>query len=58
MATQSRAMIKEVADICWYMRGGITWIEAWQLTHAERREIAQTIKENIERTEKTGLALL
>ena len=58
MATQSRAIMEEVADICWYMRGSVTWDQAWRLTLNERKAISKTIKSNIERTEKHGMPLL
>lgn len=54
----SRAITKDIAEICWYMRGSITWDQAWRLTHKQKQVISQVIKDNIERTEKTGLALL
>ena len=58
MATQSRAIIQEVANVCWYMRGGLSWTEAWNLSPREKEAINKTIKDNIENTEKSGLALL
>ena len=58
MATDRRAIRKEVVDICWYMRGGITWEEAWQLNQDDKVEIHKLIKDNIERTEKFGMPLL
>ncbi len=58
MAIESRAITQEVADICWYMRGSITWDQAWRLTQNERTAISKTIKDNVERTQKTGIALL
>ena len=55
-------MDKEAADIrnealkmCWYMRGGITYSEVMNLSHAERTMIGAIIKENLETTKKTGL---
>lgn len=54
MATQSRAITQEVADICWYMRGGVTWDQAWRLTLEDKKAISKTIKNNIERAEKSG----
>ena len=55
---ESRAITQELADICWYMRGSITWDQAWRLTHKQREIIHKIIKSNIERTEKSGIALL
>ena len=58
MVTDRGAIIREVTEICWYMRGGITWDQAWRLTYPEKTQIFKIIKENIERTEKTGIPLL
>lgn len=58
MAIESRAITQEVADICWYMRGSVSWDQAWRLTRKDRSVIFKTIKDNVERTEKTGIALL
>lgn len=58
MATDRRAIRREVADICWYMRGGITWEESWQLCQDDKIEIHKVIKYNIERTEKSRMPLL
>lgn len=54
MAADRGAIMKEVAEICWYMRGGVTWDQAWQLTQPEKIQIFKTIKENVERMQKTG----
>ena len=55
-------MDKETADIrqeaiklSWYMRGGISYEQALQLSSAERTTISDLIKENLETTKKTGL---
>lgn len=58
MHLAARAITKEVADICWYMRGSINWDQAWRLTRQHREIIIKLIKDNIERTEKTGLPLI
>lgn len=58
MAIESRAIMQEVADICWFMRGSISWDQAWRLTHKQKEVISKTIKNNIERTEKNNMALL
>lgn len=55
---EARMLTDQIYDICWYMRGGVTREEAWQLSLRERKKIMKLIKENIERTNKTGLALL
>jgi len=58
MATDSKAIIKEVAEICWYMRGSITWDEAMRLSHDQKEIISAFIKENIERGDKAGIPLI
>lgn len=55
---EARALTDQIYEICWYMRGGVSREEAWQLSHRERKKIMKLIKENIDRTNKTGLALL
>ncbi len=39
---------------CWYMRGGLTWQEALNLSPEERGILAGMVKENMETTKKTG----
>jgi hypothetical protein len=45
----------EALKMCWYMRGGLTYVEAMNLSHSERELIGQLIKENLETTKKSGL---
>ena len=45
----------EVLKMCWYMRGGLTYTEAMNLSHEERTMIGRLIKENLETTKKSGL---
>ena len=56
------AMEKETHDIrldvlklCWYMRGGITYEEAMQMSQNEREIINDIVKDNYETTKKSGL---
>jgi hypothetical protein len=39
----------------WYMRGGLSYDHALQLSVSERRAINEIIKENLDTTKKTGL---
>jgi len=39
----------------WYMRGGINYEQALQLSAGEREIISNIIKENMETTKKSGL---
>ena len=45
----------DVLKMCWYMRGGITYEEAMQMSQAEHEIINGIIKENLETTKKTQL---
>ena len=55
-------MEKEIKDIrqeaikmAWYMRGGLTYYQALQLSVGERTIINELIKDNLDTTKKTGL---
>lgn len=39
----------------WYMRGGLSFAEAMNLSVDEREIIAEIVKDNIETTKKSGL---
>jgi len=56
--SEARGIEKSIFEICWYMRGGITLEEAWQLSYDQRTTISEIISKNIERTKESGLALL
>lgn len=58
MAQESGAIEKQVFEICWYMRGGINVEQAWLLSYNERSIIMDIVKDNVERTKESGLALL
>ena len=56
------ALEKEVNDIrlealrmSWYMRGGLPYDQALQLSVSERKLINGIVKENMETTKKSGL---
>lgn len=42
--------------MCWYMRGGVTVSEAFELSYEDRKIISDIIKDNLETTKKTGMA--
>ena len=39
----------------WYMRGGLSYEQALQLSASEREIVSNLIKENMETTKKSGL---
>jgi hypothetical protein len=44
----------ETMKVCWFMRGGVTWQEALNLSPEERSVVSQLVKENMETTKKSG----
>ena len=46
---------QEALQMSWYMRGGISYEQALQLSKSERDIIGKIIKENMETTKKSGL---
>jgi len=55
MEQESKALKAELFSFCWYMRGGLTYSEAMELSTEERQLIAKLIKENMEVTNKSGM---
>jgi hypothetical protein len=46
---------QEAIRMTWYMRGGINYEQALQLSLSERKIISALIKENLDTTKKSGL---
>jgi|TARA_B100001093_G_scaffold475412_1_gene500964 hypothetical protein len=44
----------ELMKICWFMRGGMSWNEALNLSPDERTIASQLVKENMDTAKKTG----
>jgi hypothetical protein len=45
----------DVLKLCWYMRGGVTYEEAMQMSREERDIISEIVKENLDTTKRSGL---
>jgi|TARA_B100000745_G_C19982244_1_gene332777 hypothetical protein len=52
--SQVKNMKMDLLKICWYMRGGVTYQEALNLSPDERLIIGDLVKQNMETTKKTG----
>jgi len=52
---ESKAIKKDLLKMCWYMRGGLTYDEAFNLSSQERDIINDIIKDNLETTKKSKL---
>jgi hypothetical protein len=55
MEKESNDIRQEALKMAWYMRGGLNYDQALQLSTTERKLISDMIKENLETTKKTGL---
>jgi hypothetical protein len=52
---ESEVIRQEALKMSWYMRGGVTYDQALQLSPTERKIVSDLIKENLETTKKSGL---
>lgn len=52
---ESKAIKKDLLKMCWYMRGGLTYDEAFNLSSQERDIINDIIKDNLETTKKSKM---
>ena len=55
MEKDTNSIRQEALKITWYMRGGVSYEAALNLSVAERSLINDIIKENLETTKKSGL---
>ena len=55
MDRESASIREEGLKMVWFMRGGLTYTEAMNLSHGEREIVSKIIKENLETTKKSGL---
>ena len=55
MEKEANSMRQEALQLAWYMRGGLTYDQAMQLSVGERKIINEIVKSNLETTKKSGL---
>ena len=55
MEQETSGIRREILKLCWYMRGGVTYDEAMQMSQQEREIISGIVKDNLEATKKSGL---
>lgn len=55
MEKDVNAIRQEALQMSWFMRGGLTYDQALQLSVGERKIINELIKGNLETTKKSGL---
>ena len=55
LGKESANIRKEALSLCWYMRGGLSYVDAMQLSHEEKTLINSIVNDNMEITKKSGL---
>ena len=55
MENEQKEIKSEILKLCWYMRGGVTMDEGYNLSHEDRMLIGDIVKENLETTKSSGL---
>lgn len=55
MDKETNSIRQEALKMTWFMRGGITYDQAMQLSQSERELVNKIIKDNLETTKKSGL---
>lgn len=51
----TKALRKEILDLCWHMRGGLSYDDGMLLTHEDRELLHKIVKEHLDTTQKTNL---
>jgi hypothetical protein len=55
MEKEAMDIRQEALKMSWYMRGGLNYEQALQLSTAERKLIGELVKDHLETTKKSGL---
>jgi hypothetical protein len=55
MEKESNDIRQEALKMSWYMRGGLSYADALNMSSAERGHVNTLIKDNLETTKKTQL---
>ena len=55
MQNLQKELKAEILKLCWYMRGGVSVNEGFNLSYEERSLITDIIQDNMETTKKSGL---
>lgn len=52
---EQKQLKSDLLKITWYMRGGVTLSEAYELSYEDKAIIGDIIKDNLETTKKTKM---
>lgn len=56
MEKEAKAIKDNLYRLCWFMRGGMTITEAYNLSPDDIEVLNNIVKDNLETTKKTGMA--
>ena len=55
METEIKALKDQLYRFCWYMRGGLSFSEAHDLTFEDREIVAKIVESNLDVAKETGM---
>ena len=55
MEKQTKALKNQLYKLCWYMRGSLSFSEAFDLSLEDMEIISEIIKDNLDTTKKTQM---
>ena len=55
LENQVKNLKSELLQVCWYMRGSVSFEEAHYMSFEDREMISGLIKDNLETTKKSGM---
>lgn len=53
--SEIRGIKRNILEMCWHMRGGVTYDEIMNMSISERNLIGKIIDDHLETTKKSGL---
>lgn len=57
MGRETESISRDLLKLCWYMRGSVSYTEAYYLTNHERISISKIIEENMKTSEKIKMPI-
>ena len=58
MRKEREIILNNIVEICFFMRGSISWNDAWDLSFNSMKAIKRRIEQNIEITKNSGIAVI
>jgi hypothetical protein len=55
LENETKQLKHELLKMCWYMRGGLTYEEAFYMGPEDREIVGKIVEENLETTKKTQM---